>query len=222
VVTEGPNAAGAYLAGAVPHRRAGGARAATAGLDARAMLSSGLKACVLFGGIEPDADFAGHSTQFSAAQFTVAVTPHLPGSVASAAHVVLPIGTFAESAGTYVNLEGCWQSWAGAIAPLGEARPGWKVLRVLGNLLGLNGFDYVSSEEVRDAAAAACKRCIEAPFASAGSEAAAVAGTAPVAASTSVVDGAWASVPIYRIDALVRRSTALARTNGGQAAAPVS
>jgi NADH-quinone oxidoreductase subunit G len=186
------------------------------------MLTSGLKACVLFGGIEPDADLAGHSTQFPATEFTVAVTPHLPDSVASAAHVVLPIGTFAESAGTYVNLEGCWQSWAGAINPLGEGRPGWKVLRVLGNLLGLNGFDYVSSVEVRDAAAAACKRFIEAPFASAGSESGTAAGTAPVAASTSAVDGAWVSVPIYKTDALVRRSTALAKTNGGQATAAVS
>ena len=64
------------------------------------------------------------------------------------AHVVLPIGTFAETRGTYVNWRGCGRASAGAAAPVGEARPGWKVLRVLGKLLNLAGFDYQSSDEV--------------------------------------------------------------------------
>ena len=74
----------------------------------------------------------------------------------SVAHVLLPIGTFAETSGTYVNLEGLWQSFAGAAKPLGEARPGWKVLRVLGNLLRSADFDYQSSEEVREELRARC------------------------------------------------------------------
>ena len=61
---------------------------------------------------------------------------------------MLPMGTFAETSGTYVNCEGRWQSQAGAATPVGEARPGWKILRVLGNLLNLAGFEYQSSEEV--------------------------------------------------------------------------
>src|SRR5205807_2961201 len=65
------------------------------------------------------------------------------------ARVLLPMGTFAETSGTYVNCEGLWQSHPGAAAPVGEARPGWKVLRVLGNLLGLEGFDYQSRSEER-------------------------------------------------------------------------
>ena len=64
--------------------------------------------------------------------------------------MLLPIGTFAETSGTFVNAGGRGQSWAGCVKPLGEARPGLKVLRVLGNLLGLDGFGYDSSEEVRD------------------------------------------------------------------------
>ena len=66
------------------------------------------------------------------------------------AHVLLPIGTFAETSGTSVNLEGQWQSQSGAAQPVGEARPVWKVLRVLGNLLNLEGFEYQSSEDVRE------------------------------------------------------------------------
>jgi NADH-quinone oxidoreductase subunit G len=66
-----------------------------------------------------------------------------------AAHAVLPIATFAETSGTFVNCEGRAQSFNGVVPPPGEARPGWKVLRVLGNELGLAGFDYESPEQVR-------------------------------------------------------------------------
>ncbi len=54
--------------------------------------------------------------------------------------MLLPAGTFAETSGTYVNLEGRWQSFGGAARPVGAARPAWKILRVLGNLLDLPGF----------------------------------------------------------------------------------
>ena len=64
--------------------------------------------------------------------------------------MILPVAAFAETSGTWVNVEGRWQSVPGAARPPGEARPAWKVLRVLGNLLGLAGFEYLSSEEIRD------------------------------------------------------------------------
>ena len=70
--------------------------------------------------------------------------------------MLLPISTFVETSGTYVNFEGLWQSVAGAAKPPGEARPGWKVLRVLGNLAGVADFDYQSSEEVREELRALC------------------------------------------------------------------
>ena len=75
---------------------------------------------------------------------------HLTSLLLHLANVLLPISTFVETSGTYVNLEGLWQSFAGAAKPLGEARPGWKVLRVLGNLADVRDFDYQSSEEVRE------------------------------------------------------------------------
>jgi NADH-quinone oxidoreductase subunit G len=66
------------------------------------------------------------------------------------AHVMLPIGPFTETSGTFVNTEGRPQSFRGVVNPLAETRPGWKVLRVLGSMLGLAGFDYTASEQVRD------------------------------------------------------------------------
>src|SRR6202043_88133 len=161
-ITEGANAAGAYLAGAVPHREPGGAPAAAVGLSARAMLESALKAYVLFGSIDPASDLAVEPQALASALLVVAVTTHLPESLRSSAHVVLPVGTFAETSGTYVNAEGRWQSWAGASKLPGESRPGWKVLRVLANLLNLHGVDYDSSEEIRDALKALCGARIEA------------------------------------------------------------
>ena len=65
------------------------------------------------------------------------------------ADVLLPVSPFSETAGTYVNCEGRAQSFAGCVQPLGEARPAWKVLRVLGSMLGIAGFDQDTSEEVR-------------------------------------------------------------------------
>jgi NADH-quinone oxidoreductase subunit G len=62
--------------------------------------------------------------------------------------VLLPIAPFAETSGTFVNAEGQWQSFQGAVEPMAEARPAWKVLRVMGNLFDCAGFDYVTSAEV--------------------------------------------------------------------------
>src|SRR5207302_428209 len=83
-------------------------------------------------------------------------TPFASEEAKRIGRVLLPMGTFAETSGTYVNCEGLWQSQPGAAAPVGEARPGWKVLRVLGNLLGLEGFDYQSSEDVLREVREAC------------------------------------------------------------------
>jgi NADH-quinone oxidoreductase subunit G len=207
-ITEGANAAGAHLAGAVPHRLPGGAPAVTAGLSARAMMESALKAYVLFGAVDPAADFAVDAQALEAAELVVAVTTHLPESLRSVAHVVLPIGSFAETSGTFVNAEGRWQSWAGAAKLLGEARPGWKVLRVLANLLNLHGVDYDSSEEIREALKAVCGTRIE----PAGNG---VAGTGTVAQGQSPA-GTWVDIPPYQGDALVRGSEALSKTKDGR------
>jgi NADH-quinone oxidoreductase subunit G len=209
-ITEGSNAAGAYLAGAVPHREPGGAPAATVGLSARAMLESALKAYVLFGSIDPASDLAIEAEALESAELVVAVTTHLPESLRSSAHVVLPIGSFAETSGTYVNAEGRWQSWTGAAKLPGESRPGWKVLRVLANLLNLHGVDYVSSEEIREALKALCGARVEA-----SSNGLAAAGAASVAHGQRPT-GSWVDIPPYQSDALVRGSEALQKTKDGR------
>jgi NADH-quinone oxidoreductase subunit G len=204
-ITEGPNAAGAYLAGAVPHRESGGAPLKTAGLAARQMLDSPLKAYVLFGGIDPAHDLAADPAALAAADLVVAVTSHLPESLRGVVHVVLPIGTFAETSGTYVNAEGRWQSWAGAAKLPGESRPGWKVLRVLGNLLNLHGIDYDSSDEIRDALKALCGARLEAG--------AAAGGAMP---NGETPKGSWVEIPPYQSDLLVRGSEPLQKTKDGR------
>lgn len=213
VITEGPNSAGAYLAGAVPHRLAAGIPSPHAGLDAVAMLSASLKAYVLFGAIDPGRDLAGNPTALAAADHVVAITSHLTESLKNVAHVCLPIGTFAETSGTFVNVEGRWQSWNAAVKAVGESRPGWKVLRVLGNLVNLPGFDYISSEEVRLALQTAC-----APL-HAQDARIALAAAGPTAAP---VAGEWVDVPLYQTDLLVRGSEALSKTRDGQAARAVT
>ena len=83
-----------------------------------------------------------------AAGFVVALTPYLGEALKAHADVVLPVGTFAETAGTFVNGEGRWQSFNGVASPVGESRPAWKVLRVLGNLLQMPDCEYASADEI--------------------------------------------------------------------------
>ena len=211
VLAEGANAAGAHLAGAVPHRAAGGTAATTIGLSAAQMLAQPLSAYLLVG-TEPWLDVPGSAAErtLGAAQFVVAVTPFASETLRRVAHVLLPAGTFAETSGTYVNLEGLWQSQTGAAQPVGEARPGWKVLRVLGNLLDLEKFDYVSSEQIRLELAALCGA--ETAYA-----APAYRGTHAVAPGGEV--GKVLDLPMYQIDALVRRAPSLQKTLEGRTTA---
>jgi NADH-quinone oxidoreductase subunit G len=123
------------------------------------------------------------------------------------AQVLLPMGSFAETSGSYVNVEGRWQEFRGCAQPVGEARPGWKILRVLGNLLALEGFDYESSAQVlaelRGLAGAAT---YDGRFSTAREV-------------TPERRGATTVLPIYGVDALVRRAPALQLTRAALAAA---
>ena len=207
-LAEGGNAAGAYLAGAIPHREAGVKAVAQAGLSARDMLENPLRAYLLFGGLEPSMDaLAPESLRTLArAEFVVAVTPFASEELKRVAHLLLPMGTFAETSGTYVNCEGLWQSQTGAAVPVGEARPGWKVLRVLGNLLGLAGFDYQSSEEVLHEVRQACD----------GVRPAGYQGTHAVSVESEGAATALVDVPMYQTDALLRRAPSLQKTREGR------
>jgi NADH-quinone oxidoreductase subunit G len=207
-LAEGGNAAGAYLAGAVPHRDAGGKVLNGAGQNAAQMLQTPLKAYILFGGVEPEADSLSPEAlkALAGAELVVAITPYMTEQLKQIAHVVLPIGTFAETSGTYVNLEGVWQSFTAAARGFGESRPGWKVLRVLGTELGIERFDYQTSEEVRDELRRICADGLPPPW----SGARAVSGVAPGAHTVDV--------PMYQIDAVVRRAPSLQRTVEGRSA----
>jgi NADH-quinone oxidoreductase subunit G len=225
VLAEGANAAGACIAGCVPHLGAAGAAAAPAGKDLGAMLGEGRRAFLLFGSIEPahDIGLSDAAQALRRAEFVVAVTPWATDELRDVAHLLLPMGTFAETSGTFVNLEGRWQSFAGAARPVGEARPGWKVARVLGTLLGLDGFGYQTSEEVRDELRALVDAAAALPASATSPQAAtpadsiaprASAGEAPGAPgpATPASPGRTLDVPMYQVDALVRRSSPLQAT----------
>lgn len=156
-MSDGANAAGAWLTGVVPHRGCGGNSTggeSLSGKNASEMLSSGMNAFILVN-VEPEFDSANPSGAVKAvddADFVVSLSPYATDEMKMAADVLLPISPFSETSGTYVNAEGTWQSFAGAITPLAETRPAWKVLRVLGNIFELDGFDFITSEDVRDEA----------------------------------------------------------------------
>ena len=124
-------------------------------------------------------------------------------AVVDNADVLLPIAPFTETAGTFVNAEGRVQGFQGVVPPLGEARPAWKVLRVLGNLLGLPGFDQESPEQVRTEALGLGSLVTRLDNAS----------VAPlVIPAASGTTERVADVPIYSTDSLVRRAASLQLT----------
>ncbi|NCF14352.1 MAG: NADH-quinone oxidoreductase subunit NuoG [Gammaproteobacteria bacterium] len=194
-LSPGANSAGLSLAGVLPGE----------GLHAGAMLDESLDAIVLLG-LEPDADV--HSTTDAVAKlakqnFVVALTPFVSDALLEAADLLLPVGTFAETAGTYVNVEGTRQSFSGVANPVGEARPGWKVLRVLGNLVDAEGFDYVSSEDVLEQFSAEVGDVAAASYVATGKPAQANGADAPA----DEID-----TPLYSVDGLVRRAKSLQLT----------
>jgi NADH-quinone oxidoreductase subunit G len=115
------------------------------------------------------------------------------------------VADFAETAGTYVNAEGLWQDFQGAVLPPGSARPAWKVLRVLGNLVGLDGFSQVNARQVRDELEDLCKGVRPDNQ---------LRDTVPLPADTDATSGLQrlGDVPIYAVDGLVRRASALQQT----------
>ena len=200
---EAANSAGGWLAGALPHRLPGAKPAPRAGLDAQAMLADPRKAYVLVG-IEPELDCWDGAAALNAlqgAELVVALSPYASAVTKRYARVILPVATFAETSGTYVNAEGSWQSFTGASRPFGEARPAWKVLRVLGNLCGLQGFEYLGSEDVLAEARSACAQVKPDNMTATLDK--------PLAPLQTMGLQRVADVPIYAVDALVRRARAL-------------
>ncbi len=199
---EAANSVGGWLTGVLPHRGPGGHKAPTVGLDARTMLDSPRKAYVLLG-VEPELDCWDGAAALKAlqgAELVISLSPYADLAGKSPAQMILPVATFAETSGAYVNAEGRWQNFLGASKPFGESRPAWKVLRVLGNLCGVGGFDYTSSEEILAEAQSACTQVKP-------------DNTVNLDQSFALfrMDGLLrvADVPIYATDPLVRRSRSL-------------
>lgn len=193
-LTAGGNTVGGYLANAVPGK---------GGLTAEQMLAQTLRAYLVLN-VEPalDSDLGERAVEtLKSATFSVALTSYR-SAAEQWADVMLPVSPFTETSGTFVNAEGRVQSFKGAAAPVGDTRPAWKVLRVLGNLFQLDGFDDETSESVRDSVMAAG---VESRLSNQVNLAASVL---PAASGLERV----ADVPIYRSDALVRRSAPLQET----------
>jgi NADH-quinone oxidoreductase subunit G len=150
-LTDGANSAGGWLAGAIPHRHAGGSAATRVGLSAYNMLVQPRQAYLLLN-VEPEFDCA-HALQavtaIQQAQCVVALSLYRNPVLEMHADVMLPMAAFTETAGTYVNVTGEWQSFHGVASPYQSSRPAWKILRVLANFLDIPGFDYESADQIR-------------------------------------------------------------------------
>ncbi|WP_295646665.1 NADH-quinone oxidoreductase subunit NuoG [uncultured Methylibium sp.] len=199
---DGGNAVGAQLVGAQPRQ---------GGLNAAQMLARPLQAYVLLHA-EPAIEAADPSRAAAAlagAQMVVSLSAFRSANLEHA-DVLLPIAPFTETSGTFVNAEGRVQSFHGVVKPRGEARPAWKLLRVLGSMLGLEGFDFETSEEVR-AQALGDPAALGARLDNGSS----VAVPRPDPASGSLER--IADVPIYGVDAIVRRAPSLQATADARA-----
>ncbi|AMO35848.1 NADH-quinone oxidoreductase subunit NuoG [Thauera humireducens] len=204
-IGDAANSVGGYLAGATP---------GADGLNALSMIAQPRQAYVVLGA-EPDFDFAdpvATKAALGSAQLVVGLSAFDSASLRGVADVMLPIAPFTETSGTYVNCEGRAQSFTAVARPQGETRPGWKVLRVLGNMLSLDGFSQGDSEAVRDEALASgiAERLDNGLEGVLVSSAVAAAG-----ALERVTD-----VPIHFADPIVRRAPSLQKTR--DAAAPVA
>jgi NADH-quinone oxidoreductase subunit G len=212
VMGEAANSVGAYLAGAVPFAGPLG-KPATVGMNAAEMVQSPRLAYLL---LNTEIELDCHDPQMASgamenAELVVAMSAYRHQAM-NYADVILPVAPFAETSGTFVNTEGRVQSFNAVVKPLGETRPAWKVLRVLGNMFNLHGFDYNSSEDVRadilssdeETVRAACSNQLQSM------------GEITLDAVGSGVQRI-AEVPIYQADALVRRADSLQRTVDGAA-----
>lgn len=146
------NTSGAWLAGLIPHRKEAGEAVENVGKNAAQMLTHPKKVYVLMD-VELEADSDNPQQALAAlnqAECVMVISPYANKKTLANADIILPSAAYSETSGTYVNIEGTWQSFKAASKSYEDARPAWKILRVLGNHLNVKGFDYVSSKDVRD------------------------------------------------------------------------
>ena len=200
-LTEAANTVGAQLVGAMP---------AAGGLHAGQMLAGGLKAVLLLN-TEPRFDAASGAAAAQAlgsAQMVLSLSPFKANM--DIADVLLPIAPFTETSGSFVNAEGRIQGFHAVVKPAGDARPAWKVLRVLGNMLGVAGFDFESSTEVLRRTGLPESGLV--PAERLGNLSSVAIDLAPAASEPAVA-------AIYQLDSIVRRASSLQLTADGRAGA---
>jgi NADH-quinone oxidoreductase subunit G len=204
-LTEAANTVGGYIANALPGK----------GANAQQMFAQPRKAYVVLHA-EPEFDTYDPQAALGAlkqADMVVVMSPYKHGM--EYADVLLPVAPFSETAGTFVNCEGRAQGFNGTVKPLGETRPAWKVLRVLGNLLDISGFNYETSEEIR-VEILGSKKAEDADLSSKLNNVASLPLQSAREEDPSAIERI-ADVPIYFTDAIVRRSVPLQDTTDAKA-----
>ena len=174
------------------------------GLDSGQIWQQKLRAYLLFG-LEPELDCADPLAAKNALQqasLVVSMTNYVTDNILAYADVILPMASFAETSGTFIGVDGQWQSFTGAVTAKADSRPGWKILRVLGNLATIKGCDYVSSQDVRDEVRDQYNLQSEPP------KSFYIPDSLDIASSLMTIS----EVPMYQSDAVVRRSSALQLT----------
>ncbi|MDR7153001.1 NADH-quinone oxidoreductase subunit G [Hydrogenophaga palleronii] len=196
-LSEAANTVGAQLVGALPGH---------SGLNASQMLGGALKAVLLLN-TEPFHDAAASAKGLATAGMVVTLSPFKTNLDVS--DVLLPIAPFTETSGSFVNAEGRLQSFHAVVKPLGETRPAWKVLRVLGNLMGLSGFDADSSQAV-------LAKALPGVASGAFVDATHLDNTGNVVPDLAPAARVPCVASIYQLDGLVRRAPALQSTADGR------
>lgn len=199
-LTEAANTVGAQLVGAMP---------GPGGLNASQMLTGGLGAALLLNNEPVHDSAAGHAAVAGLSGIGMVVTLSPFKANLEFSDVLLPVAPFTETSGTFINAEGRIQGFHAVVKPLGDTRPAWKVLRVLGNMLNLPGFDGESSQDILSRACAGLAggtEFVPAELLSNGSH-------API--DPSPPEGAPVTASIYQLDGIVRRAAALQRTADG-------
>ena len=215
-LTDGANAAGAWLAGAVPHRGPGGRKAMAAGANVAELANGNENASenvFILLGVEPALDCIHGDAlrrRLATADSVISLHAYQDDVIDEVATIQLPIAVFAENEGSFVNCAGQWQSFVPAIKAPGSARPAWKVLRVLGEKLSLAGFDSITCADVTSEVSALCAD--NSPQAS---------GNGRISmAALSDREGQLAcfvEIPMYQVDAMSRHASGLQQTAGDAA-----
>ena len=210
VLTPGANSAGAWISGAVPHRGPHGMVLSQKGGTLSEILEKDMKVLILVN-VEPEYDAiqsAEWLNRIEEADKVIAISAYLTPHLLKYADVILPMVPFSETSGTFVNANGVWQTFHPALEPMGQARPLWKILRVLGTCLHAEGFDYQTRESVLEELKAGWdeKKVLEKR-----------AFNFPTYAQSSIENQHVVAVlpmALYGTDAVVRRAPALQQMQG--------